>query len=872
MAFSPSAWTAGVITLLVLAGRGRAVDGIVITTHYQSDARVNIQDAMPGHLKRYDLKNDKVVASRVLYGKDGVTSTCLSPFGDRVAFVKADGMIAVVSIDGGPETDLVRFVDAKPKTYQAVTSLQWPAAEGGRWIYYLDGRGGDRKNSLRRVHVNTRADELVVRFNRGAAGRFALSMDATPTSGHVVKRTDSSLLVIYDLSRGDGDLYGCPHVTGCGESVSPDGSLFTANNPLHTTVALVDMGGQPHSEFRLSQWDGDPVNPKRIKTRDQIEWAWQHFRWSVNAMNWIAVTQGKLRPGSTFEVEFADAMLYDWVNHRQINVTYNRAGSFDRVGGFWQTGANEGFLGYFAGKAPLTVAVDVPQGRGEYTWDFGDRSSPWSGVRAEHTYTREGTYALTARQDAQVFRAQVNVHKRLPPAGVAHYVNEKCLLVEFNETVRARNPKVELESELPITHALLNRGDTGRRLVIRVAEPLRRNDRLHLQGITDCAQVPNAVADKPLAVTISAWPTNRARLVYLWDHAKALNVVEDAGTGELRELRVNRDDGVAGVDRNGRMRLEGGRLGTGFYSKPTAQSHFHDVVEASAFSLEATIQAADLDQNKPTFPTRIINCGSRHDGDWEFLLGQQRNRLLFSIRTTANMLSLDGDKADGDAYGRAPLYEIGTLPDTTPHHVVVSYAPGRLAAYIDGQKTFETGRVTGSLKAWGYGELCFGDNHNGGRYAWLGKIEGVAMYSRWIEADEVRRNYAAIMGRVKSRKVPPQIEVEARLLATSRIPELREIAPYRDALVINEFAVGKVLKTSSDWTFNGRIEPGQKIQVAQWGLVDGVKTSLTQAQVGQTYRLVLEVFTGHPEKVEETETSNSLPEDFETQLLYEPRP
>jgi hypothetical protein len=208
---------------------------------------------------------------------------------------------------------------------------------------------------------------------------------------------------------------------------------------------------------------------------------------------------------------------------------------------------------------------------------------------------------------------------------------------------------------------------------------------------------------------------------------------------------------------------------------------------------------------------------------------------------------------------------------TTPHHVIVSYLPGRLVAYLDGQKAFETNEVTGALKAWGCGDLCFGDNHNGGRHAWLGKIEGVAIYKRFLEADEVRRNYAAIMYRVKARKMLPQIEVEAKLLAASRIPELREIAPYRDALVINEFVVGKVVKTSNDWTFNGRIEPGQRVRVAQWGMVDGVKTHLTQAKVGQAYRLVLEVFTGHPEKVEETETSNSLPQDFEVPLLYEPR-
>ncbi len=48
--------------------------------------------------------------------------------------------------------------------------------------------------------------------------------------------------------------------------------------------------------------------------------------------------------------------------------------------------------------------------------------------------------------------------------------------------------------------------------------------------------------------------------------------------------------------------------------------------------------------------------------------------------------------------------------------------------------------------------------------------------------------------------------------------------------------------------------------------------SSRRCSLGVSYRLVLEVFANHPEKLDEMETSNSLDEDFETPLLYEPRP
>ena len=313
--------------------------------------------------------------------------------------------------------------------------------------------------------------------------------------------------------------------------------------------------------------------------------------------------------------------------------------------------------------------------------------------------------------------------------------------------------------------------ETGRRLIVRLKEPLTRSDQLLLTGIKDLAQSPNALPDKPLPVMLPTWPTNRADLVFLWENAKAANAVFDEATGKVNELRVSRDAGVAGIDRYGRMRLDGGRLSTGFFSQSNAQEQFHDLVLANAFSLEITIQTASLKQNGLLYPARIVNCSAWHDWDWEFFLGQQDDRLMFSIRTADNMLSESGKRIKGDLHGRAPIYEIARLPDTLPHHVVVSYIPGRLVAYLDGKPVFATKAVTGSLRAWGYGELCFGSNHNGGRHDWLGRLEGVAIYKRFIDADEAARNYAVYRKKIDSHIVVPQIEIQARLVAVSRVPE-----------------------------------------------------------------------------------------------------
>ena len=857
--------------LLCFAHPVAAVDGFVLSLRYQANEMGNIHDgSRPGKLMRYDLKSDRVVSAKTLNDQADVTGACIGPFGDQIAVTKLNGTICVMPADGGPETELVRFLDNGPpkKDSPACTGIQWPASEGGKWIYYLDARNNGANNALRRVHVASKKDEQVVRFNRSAVGAFALSMDATPNTGHFLKRTDNYVIAIYDMSLGDGDMFNCERTFGCGESISPDGALLAANDGSHTVCQLVDMAGRQRHSFRLSQWDGDPT---KDKPREKMEWAWQAFRWSVNAMNWIAVTQGKLKLGSTHETYFQDAMLYDWINNRQINVTQNKPGAFDRACGFWEIGGLESFLGSFSGKAPLTVELNDKRLTGKIDWDFGDGRKTTSATSLlAHVYDKEGTYTIKGKRGDAVFQAQVQVLRRRPPGATCRYVGGTCLAVDFDEPVRAANLQARLQSGIAVPQTQLN--ETGRRLVLRLSGPLKGSDQLFLKGIEDLAQSPNALPDKPLPVTVPSWPTDRSDLVFLWEDARAANAVFDEKTGEIRQLRVGRDHGAAGIDRYGRMRLDGGRLATGFFSQANAQMHFRELVLDNAFTLELTIQSTDLKQKKPLYPARIVNCSAWFDWDWEFFLGQQEDRLLFSIRTADNMLSQEGKPIKGDLHGRSPIYEIARLPDTSPHHLVVSYVPGRLVAYLDGRRVFESKGVTGTLKTWGYGELCFGDNHNGGRHQWLGRIEGVAIYKRFLDADEAARNHAAYWKKVASRKIPPQIEVQAKLLAMSRIPELRQIAPYRDALVVNEYQVEKLLQTGRDWRFAGKVEPGAKVRIAQWGLLDGIKTTLAEVKAGDACRLTLEAFANHPEKLDELEMSNSLDEDFETPLLYEPRP
>ena len=164
--------------------------------------------------------------------------------------------------------------------------------------------------------------------------------------------------------------------------------------------------------------------------------------------------------------------------------------------------------------------------------------------------------------------------------------------------------------------------------------------------------------------------------------------------------------------------------------------------------------------------------------------------------------------------GKPEVFEMATLPNTRPHHP---------------------------------------DPH---KNIWSGTFEYVAMYNRFIEEPEAAKNAAVVAAGLAQRKPLPQIEVQAKLGVKSKIPDPREMAPYRNALVVNEYQRENVLK--------GR-HAGKTIRVVQWGMLNLKPTLLAAQEPGASVKLVLETFIDNEELVPEL-ISDTLKEDFDLAL------
>jgi hypothetical protein len=136
---------------------------------------------------------------------------------------------------------------------------------------------------------------------------------------------------------------------------------------------------------------------------------------------------------------------------------------------------------------------------------------------------------------------------------------------------------------------------------------------------------------------------------------------------------------------------------------------------------------------------------------------------------------------------------------------------------------------------------------------WRGTFEYLAIYNRFIEGDEAAKNAAVVAADLAQRKALPRIEVQAKLVTKSKVPDPGQIAPYRSALIVNEYEVEKVLQGAY---------AGKTIRVAQWGMLDLKPTPLASRVPGASVKLVLETFTDHDELVPEL-ISDTLKENFD---------
>ncbi|MDO9542641.1 MAG: LamG-like jellyroll fold domain-containing protein [Kiritimatiellia bacterium] len=318
-----------------------------------------------------------------------------------------------------------------------------------------------------------------------------------------------------------------------------------------------------------------------------------------------------------------------------------------------------------------------------------------------------------------------------------------------------------------------------------------------------------------------AWPGSFDGLVFFWQDRSKANAFTDPVT-QLSQVCRAEAKGRARYGRHFEMAPSGGA----FIVDGGAGELVQKCAASGQFAMEIII-TPDTNRNEQLLP--IVGYAAQ-SGEWNFLLGQQDQKLVFKLKAAKG----------GPDY----VIPLGALAGGEPSHIIVSCLTSSVTCYLNGEQAGYHDSVFGGR--WERGSIVFGNelrkeyavNMENEKTGWNGLIENVALYSRWIGPEETRRKYAAGAEKIRNRKQIPGLSAKAKLISRPIVPSPGSIAPYRRALAVSHYQIKEIMAgTCSD----------REIMVAQWVILDGQALHSAQHRKGKTYRLKLELFSDHPE-------------------------
>ena len=492
-------------------------------------------------------------------------------------------------------------------------------------------------------------------------------------------------------------------------------------------------------------------------------------------------------------------------------------------------------LGRRYGEAPFSWASPpFDHGENEWQWSYGDGTTA-EGPTGDHLYTEPGRYEIVARMGDTTLRGQVVVTAATPPtilSSTLHRNGEEIVTV-FDESVDISGMGAALESDTPIAAVELDRD--YRRLRLTVIEALSTPDILVLTGITDRAQSPNSMEPVRQVIEMPMWPATRDGLTLLWETGDATNLLYDSAL-EAETAVTMTPRGRARLDSSFAMLPSGGH----FEASQGASSR---VISASKKTYEISIEMT-IEPFVPQQQGSAVILTSASRSRRNFSLEQHGSKLVFTLRM----------KSRGEqAVARVPLVD---LPTGHPTHILVTYSPGSLRAFHEGELVISDSSIEGGFFHWRPAPLVFGSDWNDKR-AWRGRLEGVAIYSRALEDEEAHESFLRYRSKLGNRPVKSTWRVRATRTACSAAPTLAQIDPYREALTVCHYQVHRTLV--------GEDLPA-RIRVARWSMLDGQQLRLDTPENRPT-KLDLSLYGDNPQ-LESIYLSDTLESPGEGPLFF----
>ena len=215
------------------------------------------------------------------------------------------------------------------------------------------------------------------------------------------------------------------------------------------------------------------------------------------------------------------------------------------------------------------------------------------------------------------------------------------------------------------------------------------------------------------------WPTNPNGVVFLlppdatnsFTPEQGLQVFATGPAGPFT-LRPRRN---ARFFRTGRFVFDNGA----FLADRSAGEAISRAMQASqSLAIEMTIQPSEITSDV----AGTVLAFSDDDGSTRMAVRQQEDALGIELSASP-----------------AETRFLFQFTDTEPHHVVILVSPERLRCFVDGQMTADHRDVVVDFAQWPVEFLVLGNDWLG-ENPWKGTLDGIAIYSRVLTDEEIRRN------------------------------------------------------------------------------------------------------------------------------------
>ncbi len=297
------------------------------------------------------------------------------------------------------------------------------------------------------------------------------------------------------------------------------------------------------------------------------------------------------------------------------------------------------------------------------------------------------------------------------------------------------------------------------------------------------------------------WPSRKDGLVYVWETAHVAPRTFNAAGEPIAAVGGHPTPrGHVRHTRSGAMRLEGGA----YHTHGVSEQVLPILAHADGATLEAWVTAGAT--SVPAAAPIVALPGV-------YGLWQDADRFLYAV---------------GRGGTRGAPVETGVA-----RHVVMTYADDVVRVYTNGAFTSEFSAHPAPLSEPVGTPLVFGGvAEAGGTPPWRGRVEGVAIYARALDADEALANYRAYAARVSARRSVAASSATARLIATPDMPDPSQSA-YKRAWSAFEYDVEQV--------HSGDV-PSGRILVARYVWMDGEELPAAHAEPGDRHELLLEPY------------------------------